>query len=112
MNPMLSDREKETLASILAPFSGQIDQVGVFGSRATGVAKPTSDIDLVIYGNIDYPTEWRLRTLFQESSLPVEVDVVVYGHIKYEPLKRHIDSVALKIFDGSYLRQVAQARRL
>jgi uncharacterized protein len=101
MSPMLSDREKQVIATILAPYADQIDRVAVFGSRATGRAKASSDIDLVIYSNADKKLERRLWTLFNETNLSVAVDVVLYNHIKHAPLKSRIDAVALDVFDPS-----------
>jgi predicted nucleotidyltransferase len=108
---MISEREKDVLAGVLSPYANQIERVGVFGSRATGTAKPISDIDLVIYGDIDAMTERRLWTLFQESNLPMPVDVVVYARVKYQPLKAHIDAVARVIFQGNDLKARAACLR-
>ena len=80
------------LHDILAPYADRIDRVGVFGSRATGSARPNSDIDLVIYGRIDDADIDRLWTLFDDSSISVSVDILRYSADLYPPLKRHIDA--------------------
>lgn len=46
----LSRPQLELLRAVLAPFREGITEAAVFGSRATGAAKPHSDIDLVLYG--------------------------------------------------------------
>ncbi len=53
-------------------------EVRIFGSRATGSAKPHSDIDLVIMGDELLPvTAMRiLRDAFEDSDLPFQVDLV------------------------------------
>ena len=53
-------------------------EVRIFGSRATGTAKPYSDIDLVIMGDELLPvTSMRiLRDAFDDSDLPFQVDLV------------------------------------
>lgn len=52
--------------------------VFIFGSRVTGRARRRSDLDLAIGG--DTPLGWEtmadLREAFDESDLPIEVDVV------------------------------------
>ena len=56
-------------------------EVHVFGSRATGTAKPHSDIDLVIMGDEPLPvTTMRiLRDAFDDSDLPFQVDLVEWA---------------------------------
>lgn len=55
--------------------------VRVFGSRATGTAKPHSDLDLVIMGDAPLPvTKMRiLRDAFEDSDLPFQVDLVEWA---------------------------------
>lgn len=98
MTPDLTPHQRRVLLGILAVFSDRIERVAVFGSRATGAARPSSDIDLVLYGNIDAKLERRLSSLFEDSPLPVRVDVVAYHSLTHAPLKAHIDSVALTLF--------------
>jgi type I restriction enzyme S subunit len=56
-------------------------EVQLFGSRATGRAKPHSDIDLVIMGDELLPvTTMRiLRDAFDDSDLPFQVDLVEWA---------------------------------
>ena len=53
-------------------------EVWAFGSRATGMAKDASDLDLAVWGNqpLDFGALASLRDDFSESSLPYRVDVV------------------------------------
>ena len=50
----------------------------VFGSRATGRARPYSDLDILIPSPV--PLDWRARAdlqdAFEASNLPFRVDVV------------------------------------
>jgi uncharacterized protein len=78
----------------LAPYADAIDYVRVFGSRATGLYKLTSDIDLVVYGPISQTAIDRLWTLFEESPLPFRVDIVAYALITHSGLRGHIDQAA------------------
>jgi type I restriction enzyme S subunit len=56
-------------------------EVHLFGSRATGTAKPYSDIDLVIMGDEPLPvTTMRiLRDAFDDSDLPFQIDLVEWA---------------------------------
>jgi predicted nucleotidyltransferase len=53
-------------------------EVWAFGSRVTGKAKPTSDLDLCIIGTspLPYETSARLRQDFSDSDIPYSVDLV------------------------------------
>ena len=97
-NNGLTPSQKKTLKEILRPFANQIDMVGLFGSRATGLYRDNSDIDMVIYGYLGEDDANRLWTLFDASPLPIKVDVNVYSLITYAPLKQHIDAVMQPLF--------------
>ncbi len=53
-------------------------QVRVFGSRATGRARPFSDLDLLMVrpARLSWAQRADLRDLFEASDLPFRVDVV------------------------------------
>ena len=78
--------------------NADITRVGVFGSRANGKYKDYSDIDLVLYGDLDERAISRINTLFDESSIGLSVDVKGYSTIEYPPLKRHIDESVKILF--------------
>ena len=53
-------------------------EVRAFGSRATWTAKDYSDLDLAVVGEgpLDWRTLDRLKETFEESDLPMRVDVL------------------------------------
>lgn len=53
-------------------------KVCVFGSRATATPKPFSDLDLVVMGDqpIDSRLLYKIMDDFEESDLPIHVDIV------------------------------------
>ena len=67
----------ETVEHILAKHVPECD-VRAFGSRATWTSKDYSDLDLAIVGarRMDWRTLGRLKEAFEESSLPMRVDVL------------------------------------
>lgn len=90
----LSEHQLDTLRSILSRFANSIELAGLFGSRATGKARPNSDVDLVLYGDdITAETVDRIWTLCNDSDLAIGVDVTAYGLINNPALKAHIDRV-------------------
>lgn len=94
----LSAAQQDVLREILNAEGKGVERVAVFGSRATGRQRPNSDLDLVLYGDIDEAVCARLWTLFQESSLPFSVDVKSYAAINHPPLRTHIDAVSRPLF--------------
>ena len=93
------------IKKILQSQAAHLERVDLFGSRATGVYKEYSDVDLVLYGSIDEKGTDRLWTLFHESDLPYKVDVKAYHLIDYLPLKEHIDQVCQPLFTSEQLSQ-------
>ena len=71
----LSDRERSTVTGILSRFSGRLGPVKAFGSRATGTARPNSDLDLVVFPPAPLSELSALMTAFEDSDLPIKVDV-------------------------------------
>lgn len=61
-------------------------EVRAFGSRVTGKPKSYSDLDLAIVGahKLSLQTLGDLRQAFQESDLPIRVDVVDWHGISEE----------------------------
>lgn len=53
-------------------------EVWVFGSRVQGTAKRYSDLDIVLVGSekLDFNRLYRLKEAFEESELPIRVDVI------------------------------------
>jgi predicted nucleotidyltransferase len=70
-------------------------EIRVMGSRATGRAKPFSDLDLVIMGDepVELGTMGQLREAFDESSLPFAVDIVEWASAS-DGFRRIIDEQA------------------
>jgi hypothetical protein len=62
------------------------------------MARPNSDIDLVLYGDVEAAVVDRLRTLFSESLLAITVDLQAYQAITDPALKQHIDAVMQPLF--------------
>lgn len=103
----LSRAQLASLRAVLEPFADRISEAALFGSRATGVAKPHSDVDLVLYGSLAEADVNRLRTLLSESSLSVTVDA--YALLDDAPLKTHIDMVKRSLFSQSDQRGLASS---
>lgn len=74
-----------------------INCVKIFGSRAKGNYKPSSDIDLVLYGNIEDKLLRHIAFELEELPTPYKFDVLNYSDINNEKLKQSIDTYG-KVF--------------
>lgn len=104
----LTPQQVQIVRDVLAPYAAQITQVGLFGSRAKGTARPNSDIDLVLYGPLSEAVVDRIWTLFVDSSLAVAVDIIAYDLIDTPALKSHIDQVMQPLFERADLQYIAR----
>ena len=93
----LEDTKIAKIINVLAQFE-QVKKAAVFGSRATGTYKDNSDIDIVLYDDVDYKTLVRIKQQLEELPLPYFFDVKSYDAITHQPLKEHIDKYAKMIY--------------
>lgn len=102
----LKPQHLEIIQNILKPYASQIDQIYVFGSRATGKYRDNSDIDLVLFGpSLNQKTINHLLSIFSESSLPYKVDLIAYELINNPALKNHIDQVGKRLLTQASLKK-------
>lgn len=83
----LKPEHKQILVSILDTyFHATPLSVFIFGSRASGSARPDSDLDLLLDAQDEIPlsTLAKLKEAFEESDLPFRVDVVCRADISPE----------------------------
>ena len=87
LNPHHLDTVKRILAEHLPGC-----EVRAFGSRATWTAKEHSDLDLVVVGAkpLDWNRQCLVREAFEESDLPIRVDVVDWESLS-EGFRQAID---------------------
>ena len=93
----LTQKELEILKSVFEKFY-EINEVILFGSRALGTHKKSSDIDLAIKGKVNINTLSKLKyTLEEETILPYFFDVIIYDNLENQELKKHIDEFGVFI---------------
>ena len=94
----LSQKELEILKEVFKKFDN-IKEVILFGSRALGKHRPSSDIDLAI-NNVDINILSKLKyTLEEDTNLPYFFDVVIYDNLENMELKKHIDEFGKVIYN-------------
>ncbi len=97
MNFGLSEKAYKNLLQVFHHHP-EIERVQIFGSRAMGNYQPYSDIDLVLFGEIDDALLAKIYSELDELPLPYKFDVKVYADITYLPLKQHIDTISKVIY--------------
>ena len=72
----------------------KIKKVIIFGSRAQGTHKHSSDIDFAIYGtNIDFSVIRHIYAELDELPTPYTFDVLAYDAIENKKLRENIDNL-------------------
>lgn len=93
----LTEREWRLIREVLARHA-QVSGAILFGSRAKGVAAPSSDIDLAIEG-IDDPLQAEtIATELEELPLPYRFDVKALSAIRSPELRDHIARVGVRVY--------------
>lgn len=87
----LTSRQRQALFKVFSPYAERVEVVGVYGSRTQGRARPGSDVDLVIYGELAPGDLAAMRSDLEESDLSIFADVIDYGKIEHRPLKAQVD---------------------
>ncbi len=85
---------KKTIA-----LHSNIEQALIFGSRAMGNYKTTSDVDIVIKGKkITHETIIAINEkLNEESLMPYQFDIINFNTINNSKLLEHINKYAIEI---------------
>jgi predicted nucleotidyltransferase len=95
----LNDIQFEQIVGIISNYP-EIQQALIFGSRADGTNKESSDVDIAIKCPVsDSITIGKLLVDFEESSLPFFFDVVDYNKTENEKLKSHIDEYGVVFYE-------------
>lgn len=94
----LNARELATVQNTFSAFP-EIKLVYVYGSRAKGSYKAGSDIDLAIMEPAtDLLLRSKIQSLFDDSHLPMRVDLVDFQSLESDSLKAHIVRVGRPIY--------------
>jgi len=88
----ITPEQRDTLRAILKSFLPDIE-VWAFGSRVSGTAKPSSDLDLALYAKAPIPLQTMalLEAALEECPLPFRVDCVDV-HVVSDEFRRLIEA--------------------
>lgn len=89
-NSGLSEQELEQIRAVLRAVPA-IEKAVLFGSRAMGLARGNSDVDIMLYGEkLTLGDVAHARALLEETTLPYQFDLVLYD-AGNESLREHIE---------------------
>lgn len=94
----------QTIALLHSAFSKfpAIDEVQIFGSRATGKFRAGSDIDLAIFSpTLSYNDLLDLQITIDDLELLYKIDLLDYKKIDHPALKNHIDQAGKTFYSAN-----------
>lgn len=86
----------------------RIEQAILYGSRALGTFRPSSDIDLTIKGPLDYRELLVLENELDELMLPYKINLSLFHQIDNDRLVQHIERVGRVMYFGKATAQVCR----
>jgi predicted nucleotidyltransferase len=95
--PGLDARAHELICKVLQHHP-KVQQAKLFGSRAKGSHKPSSDIDLALIGPLDLLEAETVRSDLDELPLPFHFDVLAWDTLPPGSLREHIERVGVFIY--------------
>lgn len=95
----LSETDISDVLSILQK-NQKIYKISLFGSRAKGVFKDGSDVDLALMGvNLELNDILDASNEIEELLLPFKFDLIIYNRIEEKNLIEHIDRIGIVLFE-------------
>jgi predicted nucleotidyltransferase len=80
----------------------EIDEVILYGSRAKGNYRNSSDIDITIKGqSLSLEIINKISTKIDDLLLPYTIDLSIYHHLRNKELIEHINRVGKVIYSKS-----------
>ncbi len=95
--PALKPAELELVRSVLRSHP-EVTSATLFGSRAKGNHSDRSDVDLVVFGEVEPLRAESIAAELEELPLPYRFDVQSFDHIHHRPLLEHISRVGIPIY--------------
>lgn len=95
---MLTERELTMIRATLERFP-DVSAAILYGSRAKGTAKPTSDIDLALEGIAKGNRAETIAFELEELPMIAKFDVQALASITHAPLLEHIERVGVRIYE-------------
>jgi len=94
----LKDEVIERIRGVFRKYP-EIEMAILYGSRAKGEHKPSSDIDLTLKGeNLTETIRNQISLDLDDLLLPYLIDISIHAHIGNKDLMEHIDRVGKEFY--------------
>ena len=98
-NTGLNETDVKKIQQIFSSHS-EVEKVVLYGSRAKGIYKSASDIDLTLVGtNVSVATQQEIENELDDLLLPYKFDISVYHQISNKELVEHIERIGKVFFE-------------
>lgn len=98
MKAALRPKDLKTLRDIFKRFP-EVKEARIFGSRANGAAKRSSDIDLAVRAPAMNAEKWSaFREAVEEAPIIFEYDLVRFDKLPAGPLRKKILTQGISIY--------------
>ncbi len=89
----------DSIVNIIKQYK-EIERASIFGSRARGDYKPTSDIDIVLYGDLLTNTiNTKVFFEIEELYIPFKIDLINFNTLSEKnKLKQNIEKEGIDIY--------------
>jgi predicted nucleotidyltransferase len=97
----LLDSDIQEICIVFKKFP-QITKAVVFGSRAMHTYKPGSDVDIALFGALDFDTVCKVSyCLNEESCMPYKFDILAHHTVDNDQLKQHINQYGKLLYSST-----------
>lgn len=101
MNHGLSENTVDRIRDVLADFP-DVEKAVLYGSRAKGNHRPSSDIDLTLYGReLGQSQLARIDAALDDLLLPYKIDLSEISSLTHPALLDHIRRVGMVFYEKS-----------
>lgn len=103
----MNQQEKRDLEKIVLVISNctKVEQIILFGSRAIGSHRASSDWDLALLGSeLSLADVLKIQVELDELWLPCAVDILIFEEIQNQSLKEHISRVGIEVWNRTQTR--------
>ena len=103
MNHGLSENTVDRIRDVLADFP-EVEKAVLYGSRAKGNHRPSSDIDLTLYGRALGQSQLaRIDAALDDLLLPYKIDLSEMSSLSHPALLDHIRRVGMVFYEKSFM---------
>lgn len=101
ITPEESGLPQATIDSILRTFQRHraVESATLYGSRAMGTYRPSSDIDITLTGKLNHRDLLLIETELDELMLPFKIDLSLFQQIDNPLLADHIQRAGKVLFE-------------